>query len=258
MSIKLKKKYRSIWISDVHLGTRGCSAEHLINFLDNHDCEYLYLVGDIIDMWRLRKRIYWPQEHTNILRKVLGYSKRGTVVVYVVGNHDEYFREFLDFELSFGNIKVCDETIHESPNGKRFLVIHGDAFDGVIKYAKWLAHLGDIGYNILLFLNRYLNIIRRRLGMQYWSLSAAVKNGVKQAVNFISSYEETLAKEAHKRGLDGVICGHIHKAEIREINGILYCNDGDFVESRTALVEDFEGNLEIINWDTIIEVQKIK
>lgn len=243
-----KFRARSIFVSDVHLGTPGCKADALLDFLKHYECERLYLVGDIIDMWRLKSRIYWPQAHNNVLRKIIGFSKKGTAVTYVIGNHDEYLRRFLeDEELTFGNINITDECVHETALGKKLLVVHGDRFDGVVRYARWVAVLGSIGYESLLVLNRGFNWIRQQLGLGYWSLSAYIKGKVKQAVSFVSNFEHALAKEARDRKLDGVVCGHIHRAEIRDIDGILYCNDGDWVESCTAIVEDIDGNLSIVH-----------
>lgn len=241
--------YRTIWISDIHLGTRGCQADALVSFLKNNNCQKLYLVGDIIDGWRMKKKIYWPQEHTNVIRRILTKAKRGTEVVYVAGNHDEFLRNFLEYKLILGNVRFVDEDIHTTASGQRFLVLHGDRFDGITRYAKWVALLGDSGYTLLLQLNIMFNWVRRKLGLGYWSLSAAVKQKVKTAVNFISNYEHALATEAKKRSVDGVICGHIHHAERKMIEDIVYANCGDWVESCTALVEHYDGTLDIIRWN---------
>lgn len=238
--------YRSIWISDTHLGTRGSKAELLCEFLKYNHCETLYLVGDIIDGWRMQKKAYWPQAHVNVIRRVLTRSKRGTKVVYVTGNHDEFLRRYSG--LSFGNIHLVDEYIHETPNGNKFWVIHGDAFDSIISNQKWLALVGDWAYETLLQFNYYLNRIRSLFGMEYWSLSAYLKYKVKQAVNYINSYEQTLANECLKRGYQGVVCGHIHHPEITMIDNICYANSGDWVESCSALVEHSNGELEVIRW----------
>jgi UDP-2,3-diacylglucosamine pyrophosphatase LpxH len=240
------RRYRSIWISDVHLGTRGCKAEFLLEFLKHTESDSLYLVGDIIDGWRLRKSWYWTQSHNDVIQKLLRKARKGTRVVYVPGNHDELLRDFLDLQL--GGIHVVGEAIHETADGRRFLVLHGDQFDSVVRYAKWLAYLGDRAYNAALVMNHWLNFARRRLGYPYWSLSAYLKQKVKNAVEYIGRYEEAVAAEARRRQVDGVICGHIHHAEIRDIGGIVYCNDGDWVESCTALVEHLDGRLEIVVW----------
>lgn len=242
--------YRTIWISDIHLGTRGCKAEFLLDFLKHTESETLYLVGDIIDGWRLRKQWYWPQTHNDVVQKLLRKARKGTRVVFIPGNHDEFARSYVD--LTFGDIEVVMRAIHEGADGRRFLILHGDEFDGVIKYAKWLALLGDTAYTVALRINDWVNTVRRRLGYQYWSLSAYLKNRVKNAVQYIAHYEETVASEARKDDVDGVICGHIHHAEIRAIGDILYCNDGDWVESCTALVEHMDGRLEILRWTDVM------
>ncbi len=244
-------RYRSIWISDIHLGTRGCNADLLLDFLRRTDSDYLYLVGDVIDFWRLRKAWYWRQTHNDVIQKILRKARKGTRVIYIPGNHDENFRDFTRHR--FGRVAVLDDAIHTMADGRRFLVIHGDHFDGVVKYAKWLAYLGDTAYVWLLNANTGFNWVRRKLGFSYWSLSAYLKHRVKNAVEFVSSYKKAVVSEARRRGVDGVICGHIHTAEIREIDGILYCNDGDWVESCTALVEHADGRLEILRWAEFYE-----
>lgn len=241
-------RYRTIWVSDVHLGTRGCKADYLIDFLKNNDCETLYLVGDIIDGWRMRRGVYWPQSHSNVIRRVLTKAKRGTDVIYIAGNHDEFLRDYLEWDLHFGNIEIHNEYVHETIDGKKLWVIHGDQFDQIAKYAKWLAFLGDYAYSVLLWSNIWFNKARRIFGFSYWSLSSYLKNKTKQAVNFVGRFENAVAHECVKKGYDGVVCGHIHKAEIREIEKIIYCNDGDWVESCSALVENFDGSLEIVKW----------
>jgi UDP-2,3-diacylglucosamine pyrophosphatase LpxH len=242
------KDYRTIWISDVHLGTRGCQAEFLLDFLKHNHAETYYLVGDIFDGWRMKKSWYWTQAHNDVIQKLLRKARKGAQIIYIPGNHDEALRDFSVSALQFGGIALQDEAIHVTADGKRLLVIHGDAFDGVVKYAKWLALLGDWAYTAMLGCNLIFNRIRRRLGYGYWSLSAYLKGKVKNAVEFIGDYERTVAEEARRRGVDGIVCGHIHKAEMRMIDGILYCNDGDWVESCTALVEHLDGRLEIIHW----------
>jgi UDP-2,3-diacylglucosamine pyrophosphatase LpxH len=237
---------RTIWLSDIHLGTRECQADALIAFLDAHDSDYLYLVGDIIDFWRLKRGApYWPQRHSDVIRKVLSRARAGTVVTFIPGNHDEYLRRFCDLQL--GNIMVTQEAVHRTADGRLLLILHGDEFDGVTRYHRWLAQTGDVGYEALLVLNRWFNGVRRRLGFGYWSLSAFVKWKVKRAVNFITDFENALAHEATRRGLAGIVCGHIHRAEMRRINGVLYCNTGDWVESCSALVEHLDGRLELLS-----------
>jgi UDP-2,3-diacylglucosamine pyrophosphatase LpxH len=248
-----KKHYRAIFISDLHLGTPGCQAEALLEFLKTHSCDTLYLVGDIIDGWQLRRKWYWPQAHNDVVQKLLRKARKGCRVVYVPGNHDEFARDFLDH--SFGGVEVVEHAVHVTIDGKKLWVIHGDYFDGVIQFAKWLAYLGDTLYEWALKANRHLNYMRGRMGMPYWSLSAYLKLKVKKAVNFISDFEVAVAHEAKKLGYDGVVCGHIHHAEIREIDGVLYCNDGDWVESLSTLVEHHDGRLEIMTFDPYSETR---
>jgi UDP-2,3-diacylglucosamine pyrophosphatase LpxH len=247
--------YRAIWISDVHLGTRGCNADILMDFLRRTESDYLYLVGDIIDVWRMRSNWYWHQTHNDIIQKVMRKARKGTRVIYIPGNHDESFRDFAP--RRFGRVAILPETFHICADGRRFLVLHGDQFDGVVKHARWLAIVGDGAYNLALSLNIWFNYARRKLGFSYWSLSAYLKHKVKNAVEFICRFEEAVVAEARRQGADGVIAGHIHTAEIREIDGILYCNDGDWVESCTALVEHRDGTLEILRWAEMDEVKQI-
>jgi UDP-2,3-diacylglucosamine pyrophosphatase LpxH len=241
-----KRKFRTIWISDTHLGTPGCNADLLWDFLHSVKCDTLYLVGDIIDGWRLKRGFYWPTRHNDIVRRVMKMAKKGTRVVYIPGNHDEVLRDFVG--LSFGGIEILAEAVHETADGRRLLVLHGDEFDGVVLYARWLAVLGDHAYALLLKLNVWFNAARRGLGLPYWSLSAHLKHRVKRAVEFISRYEEAVAHAAELRGADGVVCGHIHSAEIRQMGRITYYNDGDWVESCTALVEHADGRMELLDW----------
>ena len=239
--------YRAVFISDLHLGTPGCQAGALLDFLKTHPSQYLYLVGDIVDGWQLRRRWYWPQAHNDVVQKLLRAARKGCRVIYVPGNHDEFAREFIGHQ--FGGIEVVEEAVHQTADGRALWVIHGDYFDGVIQCAKWLAYLGDNLYEFTLKLNRHLNHLRGRLGLPYWSLSAYLKQKVKTALNYVTDFEVAVAAEARKRGHSGVVCGHIHRAEMREINGTLYCNDGDWVESRSALVEHMDGRLELVHWD---------
>ena len=245
-SFRPKSKYRTIWISDIHLGTKGCNAELLLDFLHSVECETLYLVGDIIDGWRLKKGWYWPDSHNEVVRRILKIAHKGTRVVFIVGNHDEMLRDYAGF--SFGGITLALEAIHETADGKRLLITHGDAFDGVVLYARWLAFLGDQAYTLMLRANVWLNAIRKRLGMPYWSLSSYLKKRVKNAVQYVCAFEDAVAREAIERGVDGVVCGHIHCAEIRQIGDVTYYNDGDWVESCTALVETFDGSMSILDW----------
>ncbi|MFC3079384.1 UDP-2,3-diacylglucosamine diphosphatase [Phenylobacterium terrae] len=238
---------RTVFISDVHLGTRGCQAERLLDFIRDLDCERLYLVGDIVDGWKLRSGWCWPQAHNDVVQKILRLARKGVEVIYVPGNHDDRVRDFCG--VHFGGVVVARDAIHEAADGRRYLVTHGDEFDGIVQHAKWLAFLGDYGYRALLSANTLFNRIRRRLGLRDWSLSAYVKTRVKNALQFIENFEAAVADEARRRGVDGVICGHIHKAEIRTIDGIVYMNDGDWVESCTALVEDHQGRFSIVSWN---------
>lgn len=238
-----KQRVRTLWISDVHLGTRDCQAEHLAAFLKRYQTDKIYLVGDIIDGWKLRSGVYWPQSHSNVIRRLLTMSKRGTEVVYVTGNHDEFLRRYSS--LMLGNIQLVDEAEHFTADGRRLLVIHGDQFDVITRYHRWLAFLGDSGYGFTLTLNRWLNFWRSRYGYGYWSLSAYLKHKVKSAVNFISDFEEAIVHECAKRGFNGVICGHIHHAEIRPMGDVEYMNCGDWVESCTALIEHLDGSIEL-------------
>lgn len=245
-SFRPKTKHRTVWISDIHLGTRGCNAEMLVDFLHAIQCDTLYLVGDIIDGWKLRKGWYWPAAHNEVVRRILKMAHRGTRVVYVVGNHDEMLRDYAGMNL--GGVEIVNDIVHHCVDGRKLLITHGDAFDTVVLYARWLAFLGDQAYSLLLRLNVVLNRVRRLLKLPYWSLSAYLKKRVKNAVEFVSSFEEAVARAATERGLDGVVCGHIHTAEIRQIGDVTYYNDGDWVESCTALVEDSDGSFRIIDW----------
>ena len=241
-----RRRYRTIWISDIHLGTRGCNDRLLIDFLDHVDSDTLYLVGDIIDGWRLKKRIYWPERHNAILRRFMKRAKRGTRVIYIPGNHDEMFRQFAG--MNFGGVEIRKKAIHETADGRRLLVLHGDEFDAIMLAHRWLAFAGDAAYNFLLKLNVAVNAIRRRFNLPYWSLSRHAKHKVKNATQFISRFEETVAHEAQRLKVDGVVCGHIHTAETRKFGDIVYYNDGDWVEGCTALVEHQDGRMEILHW----------
>jgi UDP-2,3-diacylglucosamine pyrophosphatase LpxH len=244
--LKPRLRFRTIWISDTHLGTPGCNAELLLDFLKSVECDTLYLVGDIVDGWQLRKGWYWPAAHNDVVRRLLKMAKHSTHVIYVPGNHDEMLRDFTG--LHFGDVEILPEHIHVTADGRRLLVLHGDQFDNVVLYHRWLAFLGDHAYTLLLKSNRAVNWVRRRFGLPYWSLAAHLKKRVKNAVAFISRYEEVVAQAAADRQVDGVVCGHIHSAEIRQFGDIAYYNDGDWVESCTALVEHADGKMEILDW----------
>ena len=246
MSAVAEHHYRSVFVSDIHLGARGCQAEMLLDFIKHIECDRLYLVGDIVDGWKLKGGWYWPQSHNDVVQKILRLARKGVEVIYVPGNHDDRVRDFCG--AHFGGVQVALDCIHQTADGRRFLVTHGDAFDGVVQHAKWLAFLGDWSYRALIRLNTVFNQGRRLFGLPYWSLSAFLKTKVKNALQFIENFEQAVADEARRRGCDGVICGHIHKAEMRDIDGITYINDGDWVESCTALVEHPDGKLEILEW----------
>ncbi|CAN5191082.1 UDP-2,3-diacylglucosamine diphosphatase [soil metagenome] len=252
-----RRRFRTIWISDVHLGTRGCAAAMLIDFLDSVDSEMMYLVGDIIDGWRMKKKFYWPVAHNDIVWRILKRAKRGTRMIYIPGNHDEMFRQFSG--LSFGGVEIKRKAIHQTADGRRLLVMHGDEFDAVMLAHRWLAFVGDAAYEMLMRCNHVVNRVRTWFDLPYWSLSKHAKHKVKNAVAFIGRFEEIVAHEAGTRGVDGVVCGHIHNAELRDIQGIEYYNDGDWVEGCTALVEHFDGRMEILHWaDEIAKREALK
>ena len=240
------QRIRTLFLSDIHLGTKGCQADKLLDFLRHYEAETVYLVGDIVDGWQLKSGWYWPQSHNDVVQKLLRQARKGVRLRYIPGNHDEFLRDY--YGTHFGGIEVLEEAIHVSVNGKRYLVIHGDLFDVVIRHARWLALLGDTAYELAIWLNTHFNALRRGLGLTYWSLSQWAKLKVKNAVNFIGEYENTLAAEAQRRGVEGVICGHIHHAVIRNQAGMSYINCGDWVESCTAVVEHFNGIFEIVQW----------
>ena len=244
-------KYRTIFISDFHLGSKGCQSSMLLDFLRNTRSDYLYLVGDIIDGWRLKNKWFWPQEHNDVVQKILRKARHGTKVYYVSGNHDELVRKFVPINL--GEVNIVNEAIHITADNKKLLILHGDKFDAIIRVAPWLAHLGDYAYDFALWTNVTLNKIRKRLGYKYWSLSKFLKLKVKKAVSYINRYEEVVANYAFKKNMNGVVCGHIHHASDKIIGDVHYYNDGDWVENCSALVEHFDGKLELIYWKDIIE-----
>lgn len=240
--------YRSIFISDVHLGTRGCRAASLADFLKHNTCENLFLVGDIIDGWRLKRSWFWDKHHDEVIRLILKAARTGTNIVYVPGNHDEMLRKYIGLNIEVCGIKIQMDAEHTTADGKRLLITHGDAFDSIVRHARVLALLGDWAYTAALVVNRHFNTLRARLGYPYWSLSAWLKLQVKEAVKAIDRFETALADDAKARGFEGVVCGHIHHAEMRQVNGIMYLNVGDWVESCTALVEHENGRLELLDW----------
>ena len=246
-----RRRFRTIWISDVHLGTKGCNHELLIDFLDHTDSEAMYLVGDIIDGWRLKKKFYWPAEHNDIVWRILKRARRGTRIVYIPGNHDEMVRPFCG--MDFGGVEIRRAAFHDTADGRRLMILHGDEFDTVMLAHRWLAFVGDAAYHLMMKLNNWVSRVRSALGLPYWSISKAAKHKVKNAVEFISKYEEVVARAAGERGVDGVVCGHIHTAEFRcfahDGKPVEYWNDGDWVESLTAITEDARGQLALVRWD---------
>jgi UDP-2,3-diacylglucosamine pyrophosphatase LpxH len=235
--------YRTAWISDVHLGTRGCNAAAVLHFLREYDCETLYIVGDLIDGWKLRRGIYWPQPHSDVIQKILRKGRKGTRIIYIPGNHDEFLADFLG---AYGSITMQQNAIHETADRRKILVIHGHELDTVVQNIKWLAYIGDVGYELLLKINRPLNHFRHWFGLGYWSLSAYAKKSIKNAVSFIGEFEQAIVRYAHDFDVSGVICGHIHSPAIRKIGSIDYYNSGDWVESCSALLEDFEGKITLV------------
>ncbi len=241
--------FRTVWISDIHLGTKDCKAKELLEFIKHCRAKKIYLVGDIIDGWALKKRWFWPQEHNDVIQKLLRQARKGTEVIFIPGNHDEFARQFCG--LNFGGIQVRHDDVHVTADGKKLWVTHGDLYDNIMQYARWIAFLGDRAYTFALWLNRAFNRIRLKLNYPYWSLSQYLKHKVKAAVSCITAFEDLLIREAKIKQCDGVVCGHIHKAELRIIDHITYANDGDWVESMTALIENHDGSLQIIDWNEI-------
>lgn len=245
------RELRTIFLSDIHLGTRGCQPDLLLDFLKHHDAETIYLVGDIVDGWRLKSGWYWPQAHNDVVQKLLRKARKGTRIIYVPGNHDEFLRDYVG--SNFGGVEIVEEAIHETVDGRRILVLHGDKFDMVIRHAPWLALLGDVAYDFAIWLSVHVNRARRRMGLPYWSFSAWSKHKVKRAVNFISAFQEAVAQDATRHGVSAVLCGHIHQPAMETIHGVDYINTGDWVESCTAIAERHDGSLELIRWTTPAE-----
>lgn len=241
--VRAPRRFRTVWLSDVHLGTRSAQAAALLRFFRENDFETLYLVGDLIDVWSLRRSAYWPQEHNDVIQKILRKSRKGTRVIYIPGNHDEFVSRFCG---SYGNISIQERAVHTMVDGRRILVMHGHELDTVVQNARWLAFAGDVGYQFLLSLNPLINFVRRRFGLGYWSLSAFAKQRVKDTVNFIGEYERAVARYAGDHAVDGVLCGHIHHASIRSIGHLAYYNCGDWVETCSALVEHHSGRIELL------------
>ena len=249
------RRHRAAWISDAHLGTRGCNAAALLDFLRENDFDTLYIVGDLIDIWSLRRGIYWPQQHNDVIQKILRKARKGTHVIYIPGNHDELVSDFCG---TYGNIEIKQTAIHVTASGERILIIHGHELDAVVQNVKWLAFAGDVGYQFLLSLNPLINFVRRRFGLGYWSLSAYAKRRVKDAVSFIGKFEAVVAHYAKRYRVDAVLCGHIHSAAIREFGNVTYYNCGDWVESCTALVEGEDGILSMVNYHLFSAVRPVE
>lgn len=245
-------KIRTLFFSDVHLGSSHSKSEELLDYLKEIEDvpEKIYIIGDFIDGWKLKRNWCWNDKCNLVIRKILGFVKKGSQVFYVIGNHDEFLRKFTSESdyLDFGSIELGNEFIHETADGKRLLVVHGDKFDATIKYAKWLCFLGDWGYELLLRANGFVNFFRRIFGFKFWSLSKAVKHNIKQAVNYVSDFETLLTKHCEEKKCIGVVCGHIHTSSIKEIDGFMYYNTGDWVESMTAIVEYTDGRMELVNY----------
>jgi UDP-2,3-diacylglucosamine pyrophosphatase LpxH len=250
-----KLRLRTVFLSDVHLGSRDCRARELLEFLDSIEVDHLYLVGDIVDLWSLRKSFYWPQEHNEVLRVVLEMARQGTEVIYIPGNHDAELREFCG--SVFGNLRIRRRFVHSTADGREFLVLHGDEFDTAVKCSRWLARFGAVAYDFTMRINRTMNAARRLIGLEYWSLAGYLKLRLPNAMRYVRAFEHAAAQAAAQRGLDGVVCGHIHRAELREIDSVLYCNDGDWVESCTALVEDMNGRLALSSWHAALSARQL-
>jgi UDP-2,3-diacylglucosamine pyrophosphatase LpxH len=243
------RQYRTLFVSDIHLGARACQADAFLDFLRHNEADTIYLAGDIIDFWSLKRTPVWLQSHNDVLQKLLRKARKGTRVVFIPGNHDEAVRGYCG--MTFGAIEIHRDAVHAAADGRRYLVMHGDEFDMVVRYARWLAIIGDRSYEFAVWCNRPLNFVRRRLGLGFWSLSNYLKLRVKSAVNFIGEFEQAVAAEAKRRAADGVICGHIHHMTDRMIDGVRYVNCGDWVESCTAIAEDHDGTLHQIRWHAV-------
>ena len=239
-------RLRAVFISDVHLGSKDCRADELLQFLASVEVDYLYLVGDIIDFWSLRRNLYWPRQHGEVLRAILAKARAGAQVTYIPGNHDEDMREFCG--SMFGNLQIRRQHVHTTADGRELLVMHGDEFDATVKCSRWLAWLGSGAYAFTLLLNRIVNLVRRMLGLPHWSLAQFLKLRLGHAARYMEAFERAAAHVAAREAVDGIVCGHIHRAAMRDIGGVLYCNDGDWVESCTAMVEDSNGHMSLWSW----------
>lgn len=254
LQAKFQRNVRTIWISDVHLGFPGCSAEFLLAFIRRMRCDTLYLVGDIVDFWYLKKKRHWPQSHSNVIRSLLGKAKHDTRVVYVPGNHDEVMRQYCG--MTVGNIEIHNEVVHETADGRRLLVLHGDQFDAAVISSPLLGLIGSRLYDGLLQLNRLVNWVRARMGRDHWSLANFLKQRVKNAVKFISNFEQAVVREARAKQVDGLVCGHIHRPEIALEDDVIYLNCGDWVESCTALIEHHDGSIDLVRASDVWEIIK--
>ena len=239
-------QYRTLWLSDIHLGSKDCKAEFLLHLLQNNQSDTIYLVGDIVDFWALKRRMFWPQSHNDVLNLLLTKAQEGTEIVYLPGNHDELMKPYAN--LLFGSVLIKPEHIHETVTGKKLLILHGDKFDQQVCFGKLHAQIGDVAYDLLLFLNRQCHNIRKRLGFSYWSLSSYLKGKVKKANEAIERYKHAAVEDAKKQGADGIICGHIHHPQLQFVKGTLYCNDGDWIENCTLLAETQNGDLQLLAW----------
>lgn len=251
LQMVMKTFYRSVWISDVHLSTKDARADMVYSFLNSIKVDYLYLVGDIIDVWALRKKWHWPNQYNEVVHKILKRSRKGARVFFIPGNHDEFFRQFVG--MRFGQVKVVAQAVHQTADGRRLLVLHGDEFDTIVRYHLWMSHLGSWAYRYLIAVNRLVNWVRRLFGLPYYSLSGAIKRRVQAAVKHLTHFEEMVVREARREQADGVICGHTHQPAMQELDGILYCNTGDWVEHCTALVEHEDGRIELLHWPSELE-----
>lgn len=243
------RRVRTLFLSDIHLGSKAAKADFLLDFLRVHEAQTIVLVGDIVDGWRLKRNWHWPQNCNDVVQKLLRKARKGARIIYIPGNHDAFMRDYPG--IHFGGIEVEKNIIHEAADGKRYLVLHGDEFDVVVRNAKFIAHLGDWAYDMAIALNVLIAKVRRRLGLPYWSFSAWAKLQVKRAVNFIGEFQNVVAEEARRNQVDGVICGHIHHAVIEDIGGVKYINTGDWVESCTAIIENYDGSMELVRWNKV-------
>ena len=243
----MPRRVRSLFLSDIHLGSRACRATQLLSFIRDYDPDFVFLIGDIVDFWAMSRGVYWPAAHNTVVQKILRKARHRSRVFLIPGNHDEALREYVG--ASFGDIKVVTDYVHTAADGKRYILLHGDEYDQVTHYHRWVSVLGDASYNALVHLNRLLSLVRRKLGVSgHWSLADCAKRNVLRAVSFISDFENSVVHNVKRLGLDGVICGHIHTPAIKRIDGITYMNCGDWVDSCTGIVEHYDGRMELVRW----------